>query len=165
VPDPCEAFDRLVDDINYPMYVVTAAAGDERDGCLVGFATQSSIKPPQFAVWLSKQNRTYRIACDTSILAVHLLRRRDLALAEHFGSKTADDGIDKLIGIDWHPGPGGVPIVAGCDWFAGRTLQRLDVGGDHEGFVLDPIDGSVERAGTPQLGFQHAKNIQAGHPA
>jgi hypothetical protein len=46
--------------LDHPMVVVTTRAGNERAGCLVGFATQVSIGPPRFLVGLSKRNRTYR---------------------------------------------------------------------------------------------------------
>jgi len=49
-----QAFDAIVADIETPMYVVTTAAGAGRGGCLVGFASQRSIEPPRFCVWLSK---------------------------------------------------------------------------------------------------------------
>ena len=39
-------FVELAREIDYVMYVVTAAAGEERAGCLVGFTTQTSIHPP-----------------------------------------------------------------------------------------------------------------------
>jgi len=55
-----EAFEALVGDLEYPMFVVTARADGEPLGCLVGFATQTSIDPPRFAVCLSHRNRTFR---------------------------------------------------------------------------------------------------------
>ena len=57
-----DAFDELVGGLDYPLWIVTAAAGEERDGCLVGFGCQSSIDPSRFLVCLSKNNRTYRVA-------------------------------------------------------------------------------------------------------
>ena len=54
-----EQFEELVATLDPPMFVVTARAGDERDGCLVGFATQCSIDPPRFFVCLSEKNRTF----------------------------------------------------------------------------------------------------------
>lgn len=48
--------DAFIDRLNPDMYVVTATAGDERAGCLVGFASQCSIRPVRFVVWLSKVN-------------------------------------------------------------------------------------------------------------
>src|SRR5262249_26595638 len=43
------AFHAIVDGLEYPMIVVTAADGDERSGCLVGFHSQASIDPPLLA--------------------------------------------------------------------------------------------------------------------
>ena len=43
-------FDAFVGGLDYPVFVVTAAHGEERSGCLVGFATQASIDPPRMLV-------------------------------------------------------------------------------------------------------------------
>jgi flavin reductase (DIM6/NTAB) family NADH-FMN oxidoreductase RutF len=43
-------FNAIVGSLEYPMFIVTARAGDERLGCLVGFATQTSIDLPRFAM-------------------------------------------------------------------------------------------------------------------
>ena len=157
-----QAFEAIVGDLNDPAYVVTTAAGTERDGCLVGFATQCSIEPPRFGVWLSKANRTYRIALSAPTLVVHLLRQGDEDLAHHFGALTGDE-VDKLEDVDWHPGPDGCPVLARCDWFAGSIIERVDTG-DHVAFVLDPHGGRCERSGTRQLGIQDLGDIDAGHP-
>jgi flavin reductase (DIM6/NTAB) family NADH-FMN oxidoreductase RutF len=47
-------FDRVVDSLHPPIYVVTATDGEQRSGCLVGFASQSGIDPPRFMVWISR---------------------------------------------------------------------------------------------------------------
>ena len=74
-------FNELMSDLDHPMFVVTVAAGGERDGCLVGFATQCSIHPPRFLACLSVKNRTYRLARGASVLAVHVVgpEEKDLA--------------------------------------------------------------------------------------
>ena len=64
---------RLVSALDYPMFIVTVAAGDERAGCLVGFATQCSIDPPRFLVCISDKNRTFRVARDADTMVVHLV--------------------------------------------------------------------------------------------
>ena len=46
------AFDELMGELDYPMFIVTAAREGERAGCLVGFATQTSIHPSRFLVCL-----------------------------------------------------------------------------------------------------------------
>lgn len=81
--------DGFTDALDYPVYVVTAVADAERAGCLVGFASQCSIDPPRFMVWLSKANRTYRVACRASHLGVHGLRGDQTEAAELFGGRVA----------------------------------------------------------------------------
>jgi flavin reductase (DIM6/NTAB) family NADH-FMN oxidoreductase RutF len=158
-------FGRLVGDLDYPMWVVTAAADDERDGCLVGFATQCSIGPARFLVCLSKKNRTFRIAQRARVLGVHLLAEDQRDLAQVFGGETDDEPwVDKLGDRPWHPGPEGVPLLDEArSWFAGTVLERLDAG-DHVVHLLEPVAAQHDGPLRPLL-FQQARDIEAGHPA
>ncbi|MEV7690896.1 flavin reductase family protein [Streptomyces bungoensis] len=156
--DPDGFFDRLDPD----MCVVTAAAAGERAGCLVGFASQCSMRPRRFVVWLSKANRTYRVARAAHCLAVHLLTREQRGLAELFGEETGDE-VDKFARVPWHEGHGGAPVLAdAAAWFVGTVLHRTD-GGDHVGFVLDPVQWG-EGHGGPLLRLSDALPMEAGHP-
>jgi flavin reductase (DIM6/NTAB) family NADH-FMN oxidoreductase RutF len=161
VSEHAGAFQAIVGALNGPAYVVTTAAGAERDGCLVAFATQCSIEPPRFGVWLSKPNRTYRAALSAATLVVHVLRQGDEDLARLFGAETGDD-VDKFEAVEWSPGPDGCPVLARCDWFGGSILERVDTG-DHVAFLLAPRGGRCERSGTPQLGIQDIGDVEAGH--
>ena len=114
-------FNRLVGDLEYPMFIVTARAGEEPLGCLVGFATQTSIHPPRLAVCLSHKNRTYRRGRDAELLGVHCVPAHADALAELFGGETGDE-VDKFGRCAWHEGRGGVPILDDCpNRFVGRV--------------------------------------------
>lgn len=158
-----EQFDSFAALLNYPMYVVTAMAEQERAGCLVGFAGQCSIQPPRFTVWISKANRTYAVASRSEVLVVHLLPSRRHDLAELFGGHTGDD-IDKFAVAAWTAGPSGVPVLEGAmAWFAGRILDTTDWG-DHMGFLLEPLDTKATSSGS-SLTFQDVKDIDAGHSA
>jgi flavin reductase (DIM6/NTAB) family NADH-FMN oxidoreductase RutF len=162
VDDP-EAFGALSAALDYPMYVVTAAAGDERAGCLVGFATQCSMEPVRFAVFLSRRNRTSRVAQRSDVLAVHVLGADQRALAELFGTRTGDD-VDKFARCRWTPGLEGVPLLADCpNRLVGRVVGQVD-GGDHLGFVLDVVEASAADAGPPLM-FQQVRDLEPGHPA
>jgi flavin reductase (DIM6/NTAB) family NADH-FMN oxidoreductase RutF len=155
-------FQRFVGALDYPLFLVTTAAGDERDGCLVGFATQCSIHPPLFLVCISDKNRTHRIAERAEYLVVHVMPAERRDLAELFGGETADE-TDKLARVDWRPGPGGAPIVSELvDWFAGRIAERIGWSGDHTGFVLEPVAAQAHGDGK-ELSFQEAKDIEPGH--
>jgi flavin reductase (DIM6/NTAB) family NADH-FMN oxidoreductase RutF len=155
------SFEELVAQLDYSMLIVTAAAGGQRAGCLIGFATQVSIHPPRFLACLSVKNRTFRVARDADVLVVHFVTEDDGDLAELFGGETGDE-VDKFARCAWHPGPNGTPVVEQLEnWFAGRILERHDFG-DHHGFVLEPIAGEAGR-GKRTLTFHRAKRIEPGH--
>jgi flavin reductase (DIM6/NTAB) family NADH-FMN oxidoreductase RutF len=159
--------DEFVVGFDYPMFVVTAVdpGTGARAGCLVGFATQTSIEPFRFLVCLSRRNRTYRVAEAATVLAVHVLGRdgEQQELAVLFGSRTGDE-VDKFARCSWRPGPEGVPVLTGAHrHLVGRILERVDLG-DHVGFLLAPIDVTIG-AETLPLTFRSLPALDPGHPA
>jgi flavin reductase (DIM6/NTAB) family NADH-FMN oxidoreductase RutF len=148
---------------DYPLYIVTVAAGGERSGCLVGFATQCSIDPLRFLVCLSDKNHTFRVARQADVLGVHLVPEGAAALAELFGSQTGDE-VDKFERCSWRTGPGGAPILDDCgNWFAGRILERIPAG-DHWAFLLDPVQ-DADDPGERAFMFRDAQWMRPGHEA
>jgi len=160
-----DAFDRIAASVDPPMVIVTTRAGDEMDGCLVGFSTQCSIDPVHYLVCLSTANRTYEIARRASTLVVHMLHDDggDRALARLFGEETGRE-VDKFAECDWQPGPDGVPVIGSCDWFGGPIVGRVDLG-DHVGFALDVQVGRAVRTSDPYLGLSAVRGLDAGNPA
>ena len=154
-------FAGLVGQLDYSLLIVTAAHGNERDGCLIGFATQVSIHPPRFLVCLSVKNRTYRLAAQASTLVVHPIPDDAEELAVLFGGETGDD-VDKFERCRWKPGPEGTPVQSDVDnWFAGRVLGHIGFG-DHVGFVLEPIEVH-QTDGRDTLTFRRGQAIEPGH--
>jgi flavin reductase (DIM6/NTAB) family NADH-FMN oxidoreductase RutF len=148
-------FAGLVGQLDYSLLIVTAANGDERDGCLIGFATQVSIQPSRFLVCLSVKNRTYRLAAQTTTLVVHPIP------AVLFGGETGDE-VDKFEHCRWEPGPDGTPVLSDVDsWFAGRVLGQIEFG-DHVGFVLEPVEVH-HTDGRDTLTFRRGPAIEPGH--
>jgi flavin reductase (DIM6/NTAB) family NADH-FMN oxidoreductase RutF len=156
-------FDRLVAQLDYPMFIVTASDGRRKAGCLIGFASQVSIEPPRFLAGLSVKNHTFRVASGAEVLVVHLVPQEAEELAELFGGETGDD-TDKFAQCQWRQGPGGAPVLTDVEsWFAGRILGRSEFG-DHVGFLLEPIAGQAGCSTSP-LTFRRAKGIHPGHEA
>jgi flavin reductase (DIM6/NTAB) family NADH-FMN oxidoreductase RutF len=156
------AFGDFMSTVARPMIVVTTAAGDERAGCLVGFHSQSSIEPPQYAVWLSKANRTFRIGVLAYEFALHFLEPQHERLAELFGGTSGDEE-DKFARCSWHPGVAGVPLLDDCA--ARITAHRIalhDAGGDHACFVLEPRNVEMPTPFTP-LASTALGSFAAGH--
>jgi flavin reductase (DIM6/NTAB) family NADH-FMN oxidoreductase RutF len=157
-------FDRLAGLLNYTMFVVTTAAAGHASGCLVGFATQTSLKPPRFLVGLSRRNHTYGVALRAQHLAIHIVARRDIGLARLFGSQTGDE-IDKFERCSWHSGPEGMPILDDAvAWFVGKTLDRLDIG-DHLGYLLEPVAGHAPEHADDLVSLSDVLDLEPGHDA
>ncbi|TAK69034.1 MAG: flavin reductase [Actinomycetota bacterium] len=146
------------------MFIVTTQADGELAGCLVGFASQVSIRPRRFLVGLSDKNHTFAVASRASHLIVHVVRRDDRELAELFGEQTGDT-VDKFARCSWQPGPHDVPVLAGPPaWFSGRILLRERLG-DHVAFLLEPEQGSAGEDLGDLLTFSDVSDLQAGHDA
>jgi flavin reductase (DIM6/NTAB) family NADH-FMN oxidoreductase RutF len=169
-PEPAAALDALVERLDGALVVVTTAVGDERAGCLVGFHCQCSIEPRRYALWLSKANRTYRLALHAELFAVHALSADDHGLAGLFGT-TSGDEVDKFAHCSWTPGPGGVPILDDCpDHVVLRRVTLLDDGSDHVCLVTEPSGEAGRRArgargGGGPLRLSQARHLDAGHDA
>jgi flavin reductase (DIM6/NTAB) family NADH-FMN oxidoreductase RutF len=155
------SFDGLMGTLDYPMFIVTVRRGDELGGCLIGFATQASIRPGRFLACLSDKNHTFRLAEHAEHLAVHFVPADGEDLAQVFGGQTGDE-VDKFAQCEWDEGPHGLPILRRCEnWFVGRVLDRFGFG-DHVGFLLEPEAVHHGSAGK-QFTFHRAKRIEPGH--
>ncbi|HEX3336283.1 MAG TPA: flavin reductase family protein [Jatrophihabitans sp.] len=158
------AFETLVSEFDYPMFVVTTRGGATMAGCLVGFATQVSIRPRRFLVGLSDKNHTFRIASLGERLTVHVLERTEIDLARLFGERTGDD-VDKFAHCDWEAGPGEVAVLRrAAGWFSGPILDRIRLG-DHVAHLIAPDSGENRRPGASLLSFDDVQDFEPGHEA
>ena len=158
-----EEFGRFVDGVDFPMYVVTAAADGQRAGCLLTFAHRVSVDPPLFLVSISRANRTADVALASDHLGVHLLGPDQHDLAELFGGETGDK-VDKFAHVAWNPGPYGVPVLADVPRaMVGRVMERHGWG-DHVAHLLEPV-AAGRRGGETGLDLTDVDDIEPGHPA
>jgi flavin reductase (DIM6/NTAB) family NADH-FMN oxidoreductase RutF len=165
---PDEAVGPLTEVADYPLYVVTVADREgDRSGCLAGFVTQSSIRPPRYLVCVSKVNHTYSVAERAAAMALHLLGQDQVDVATWFGEETGDV-VDKFARSAWHPGPDGVPVLDRCAAWAAGTILRHTSAGDHEAFLLAPTTGGRGTESgllTYRLLLRRAPQLRPGHPA
>ncbi|HEY6625226.1 MAG TPA: flavin reductase family protein [Acidimicrobiales bacterium] len=160
--DAAAAIAPMVDRSDYPLFVVTVASADERSGCLVGFATQCSMRPPRYLVCISKDNHTWEVSRKSGSLALHLLGADQHDLASVFGEETGDT-TDKFGQVAWTDGVTGSPVLSECAaWFEGSIIDRFD-GGDHEACLVTPVAGGY---GTHPGEFtvSDAGDLEPGHP-
>lgn len=112
--------------LDTPAFVVTTQVDGHPSGCLVAFATQTSVQPPSFMVGLPLGDPIHEVASKSDNLAVHVLPRSQHALAELFG-REPDEQADPFARCAWRGGPLGMPILDdAAAWFVGRTLSRSE---------------------------------------
>jgi flavin reductase (DIM6/NTAB) family NADH-FMN oxidoreductase RutF len=151
----------FVDGLDYPMWVVTAADGDRRAGCLGGFWTEGSLEPSRLLVCISEVNHPHGVALGSSHLALHLLDQEQQELARLFGETTGDE-VDKFEHCAWSPGPGGVPVLDDAPrHVVGQVLETVSLG-DHTGFLLAPV--AVRGGSLRPLTYLDAEELDPGHP-
>ncbi len=133
-----ESFDDLMTMLDYPVFVVTTQVDGQPTGCLVSFATQTSVRPPSFLVSMPRSSHPFATGSQAEYLAVHVLAQRQHVLAELFSSQPGDQ-INRFDRCSWRAGPAGMPILDDAlAWFIGRTVSRSDVGG-HVVYLLEPV--------------------------
>lgn len=123
-----------------PVFVVTSRADDQPSGCLISFASQTSVAPPSFLVAIPRSSGTSDAVRRSEYLAVHVLAQHQVALAELFDGETEDEA-ERFGRCSWRTGPNGMPILdEAIGWFVGKTAYWLDIG-DHLGYVVEPVAG------------------------
>jgi flavin reductase (DIM6/NTAB) family NADH-FMN oxidoreductase RutF len=112
------------------LWVVTARAGGHQSGLVATFVSEASIVPeaPRVVVGLARQHYTWGLVEASGALALHQLGESQLDWVWRFGLATGRE-VDKLAGLEWHPGVTGAPILAGAvGWLDCRVEERMDTG-------------------------------------
>ncbi|MCV7197260.1 flavin reductase family protein [Mycobacterium angelicum] len=127
-----------MDMLDSPVLVVTTQADGQPSGCVVTFASQTSVQPPSFMVSLPMSSHTVEVASRSEYMAVHALPRRQQVLAQLFSSQS-EDQTSQFAQCSWRGGPMGMPILDDAlAWLLGRIASRSEVG-DHVAYLLEPI--------------------------
>ncbi len=121
--------------------VVTAM----EDGLPVGFTCQAftslSLDPPMVALAPAKSSTSWPRIAAAGAFCVNILADSQEALCRTF----AVSGGDKFVGVAWHVGPGGTPVLEGSLAWVECDLDAIHDAGDHELVV-----GRVRQLGVGQ---------------
>lgn len=124
------------------MFATGVAIVTVRDasGAVAGLTVNSfnsvSMHPPLIVWSLSLRSQSLPSFCSATHYAVNVLTAEQHALALRF----ATSGVDRWAGVDWRPGLGGAPLIAGALATFECAHHRHQSEGDHELFI-----GRVER--------------------
>jgi flavin reductase (DIM6/NTAB) family NADH-FMN oxidoreductase RutF len=129
--------------------VVTAGAGDAVHGSTVSTFSVMSREPPLVGVCLNRASSLLALIRKWGRFTVNVLSTEQAALARHFASRRRGTGRHQFDGVDWDPGDGGMPRLAGtvC-WLHCLAHDELNAG-DHV-LVLAGVR-SLAQSGLPPL--------------
>ncbi|MET0976536.1 MAG: flavin reductase family protein [Leifsonia sp.] len=96
------------------------------DGSPVGFTATSlaslSAVPPLATFNMARSASSWPAIAETDRLVIHMLGRRNRALAQKFSGPAAE----RFTGDHWRPGPHGLPVLDDVTaWMQGRIIERI----------------------------------------
>jgi flavin reductase (DIM6/NTAB) family NADH-FMN oxidoreductase RutF len=124
------------------VYVVGVAHDGQRDAFTAAWVMQTSFEPLLLALSVNPQNASYPLLHAGGGFAVSVLKRGQLELAGHFGTRSGRDQ-DKLAGIAWRPGRNGAPMLEAALAHLDCELTNSLRVGDHELVVGRVVDGRI----------------------
>jgi 3-hydroxy-9,10-secoandrosta-1,3,5(10)-triene-9,17-dione monooxygenase reductase component len=86
---------------------VTAAPDGEPAGLIVNSLASVSLEPPLVSFSASRSSLTWSRMRRAGRFGVNVLGRQH----EPFVARATPAGADRFAGLDWQPGPGGVPLL------------------------------------------------------
>jgi flavin reductase (DIM6/NTAB) family NADH-FMN oxidoreductase RutF len=130
--------------------IVTALADDDRPvGMTANSFTSVSLDPPLVSVSVDHQADMHGHLVRGGRFAINVLESRQETLSRRF----ATDHPDRFVGIGWHAGEGGVPLLEGTlATIECETHTRFEAG-DHTIFVGRVVGGATSE-GRPLLYYR-----------
>jgi len=122
--------------------IVTAWDADRRPtGLTASSFTSVSLHPPLILVCVSQKAKSYPAIQVAGRFAVNILSRGQESASRRFATSTTGPSEEKFVGVEYRPGPLGLPVLADALARLECTVVHAYPGGDHTIFV-----GQVETA-------------------
>lgn len=143
---------KVLFDLNYGLYIVTAKSEENFSGCVVNTVTQVTAEDkPKLIVAINKDNYTAELAKKSRKINISVLSKEaDMLLIGKFGFRSGRD-INKLEGTEYKMGNNGVPIVTqkAVSYIECQVLQIIDCA-THDLFLLEMQEGEkIAKEGEP----------------
>jgi flavin reductase (DIM6/NTAB) family NADH-FMN oxidoreductase RutF len=138
-----QAKSDLLHKLTYGLYVLTAAAGDERGAMLVTWVMQASFTPPLVAVAVKTNAHSTSVMKQSGAFALNFMSDEQRKEAGHFGQKHAKVG-DKLQDGQYHPGSAtGSPVLNDAIGYLECRITGWIQGGDHEVALAEIVAAEI----------------------
>lgn len=134
----------------YGFYSITSKAGDKVNAMVANWITQVSFEPRLIALALQKTSFTHSLVDQERVFAINIFRSEDVERIKPY-SKSRSKNPEKMAEAQFEPGPEtGCPVLDGAAAVIEfKVVEIVDIGGDHDIVVGEPLDAQVFSAGEP----------------
>lgn len=152
---------KVMRNISYGLFVLTAKDGDKLNGCITNTLQQVTTSPNRVTIAVNKENFTHDMILKTGEFNVSILSEKaKFDTFKHFGFQTGRE-VDKFEDYPMTLAENGIPYITdGSNGFiSGKVIQSIDLG-SHTLFIADVTDGRVI-SDTPSATYDYYhKNIK-----
>lgn len=129
------------------VYIVTTKDGEEVDGMLATWISQSSFAPPCVSVAVNKSRHIVGLMTVGSEFAVNILSKENMDIFKNFAKpvKTPEEAHARFQGLDRveHAGP---PVFKKAIGYLVCKVHNVVDAGDHNLVLGEVVDGSILNA-------------------
>jgi flavin reductase (DIM6/NTAB) family NADH-FMN oxidoreductase RutF len=128
--------------LTYGVYVIGVAHGERRNAFTAAWVVQVSFDPLLLELSINPDHASYPLLRDGKAFSVSVLRRGQLDLARHFGTRSGREA-DKLAGRRWRTAATGAPVLEDAIAYFDCRVSDSCRAGDHELVLGRVVDGAV----------------------
>ena len=136
---------KVMFNITYGLFVLTAKEGDKANGCIINTAMQQTSEPNRVSITVNKQNYTEGMIERTGKCNVSLIdESASFDLFKHFGFQSGKD-VDKFKDFaDIKDAANSIPyITKGVNAFLSLEIEQTIDLGSHMLFIAKVTDGEI----------------------
>lgn len=137
--------DKVMRNLSYGLFVLTAREGEKDNGCIINTVTQVASEPNRISISVNKKNFTHDMILKTREFNVSILSENaKFPTFQHFGFQSGRD-VDKMQGITVSRSANGIVYLNSGEtnaFISGKVIDAIDVG-SHTLFIADVTDGEI----------------------
>ena len=152
-------------DLTYGVFVLTAKAGNEVNGCITNTCIQVASDPTRVAISVLNTNHTCDVLKQGGQFTLSLLDKScTIETIRHFGMQSGRD-VDKFGPMTTPKDSQGVPYLGwqSCAWLSCTVVSSQDLG-SHTLFIAEVVDGDKLSDNEP-LTYAYYQNELKPKPA
>lgn len=135
---------KVMNNISYGLYVLTATNGSFSNGCIINTLTQVTTSPNRVSITVNKGNYTHYMISQSKKFNVSMIdETADFQLFKHFGFSSGR-WENKFYKYSLNRAKNNIPYIKNNTnaYISCEVVQTIDLG-THTMFIADVVDGEV----------------------